>query len=128
MLLLFLSGKFLIKLLWGKEFLPAYIPMLLLFPGVLSISISKICSSIFHGKGKPEYGSLLSVISCSTMIPLDFLFIPRYGTIGAAAASSISYALSGITALIILHSLIKLEYKNILKIGLKDVLLFLKLK
>ncbi len=126
--LLVIAGKFLINLLWGKPFLGSYSPMLWLFPGVIAISIAKISSSVFHGKGHPEYGSLLSVISCFTMLPLDFVLIPKYGVVGAAIASSISYTLTGVVAVLILRRLITIKVINMFKINYKKVLSFLELK
>ncbi len=130
-IVLFLLGKPLIRLLWGKSFSLSYIPMLWLFPGILSLSISKICSSVFHGKGKPEYGSLLSIISCVIMLPLDFILIPKYNVVGASIATSISYGVSGIVALLLLFRLIKgVEFKKLfsLRINYHEILSFLKLK
>jgi O-antigen/teichoic acid export membrane protein len=85
-------GKFIIRVLLSKAFLGAYVPMLVLLPGVVLLGAGKILSADISGRGFPQYASIISGFSLVITITLDFLLIPRMGIIGAAVASSVSYA------------------------------------
>ncbi len=80
--------------LFGQEFLPAVWPFLALLPGVVCLGVGKILASDLAGRGKPHYGAWSALIALVGTVVLDFLLIPRWEAIGAAAASTISYCLS----------------------------------
>ncbi len=88
------TGKFLLILIFGEKFEGSYIPLVILIPGVISIGLSSVTSSYFHGIGKPQFGTLMSFISICFTVILDLLLIPEYGIKGAAVASSIAYTVS----------------------------------
>ncbi len=89
-----ITGKFLLIFIFGKKFEDSYIPLLLLIPGIISLGLSSVTSSYFHGIGKPYLGTIMSITSVLFTIILDFLLIPEYGIKGAAIASSIAYTIS----------------------------------
>ena len=88
--LLAIFGKFLINILFREEFLPAYIPLLILLIGYSLhaplISIDGWFSSI--GKVKLVF----KLVACLAVINtvLNVLLIPKFGIIGAATATSLS--------------------------------------
>ncbi len=92
---LFFLGRPIVLLLFGRQFLGSVNPLLVLLPGILGLTISKIVSSDLAGRGKPQYLTYISSISVVVTIALDFLLIPRIGIIGAALASSIAYITAG---------------------------------
>jgi O-antigen/teichoic acid export membrane protein len=93
-LILGLLATWAISLLYGKEYLDAVKPFILLLPGIVSLSVSKVLTSDLAGRGRPEFGAISSVISLVVTIVLDLLLIPRWGIAGAAVASTVSYTLA----------------------------------
>lgn len=86
-----LSGKFAIRLLFSRAFASAYTPMLALLPGVVCLGAGKVLLAYISGRGYPIYQSIAIGVSLVVTVALDFVLIPRYGILGAAIASSVSY-------------------------------------
>ncbi|MFC1724242.1 polysaccharide biosynthesis C-terminal domain-containing protein [candidate division KSB1 bacterium] len=89
-LLLLIFGRWLI-IIFFPDFMKSVIPMYLLVPGLVFLSLANVLANFFSGRGSPEiaaYGSLTALIM--TVI-FDIVLIPKYGIIGASIASSISY-------------------------------------
>ncbi|MGD9642481.1 MAG: oligosaccharide flippase family protein [Elusimicrobiales bacterium] len=81
----------LIGLLFGREFLHAAVPIKLLLPGAVLLSVSKVLGSHLSSRGFPQYNSTASSVSLVSSVTLCLLLIPRWGLAGAATATSISY-------------------------------------
>ena len=93
LLIIFLQiDKFLINIAFGQAFFSAYLPLRYLLPGIFALSLSKVLSADFIGRGKPEVTTLASSVALVLNVLLNLVLIPTYGIIGAAIASSISYS------------------------------------
>jgi len=92
-------SKPLILFIYGEAFAPSVIPLWLLMPGVVALSISKILTSDLAGRGLLQYGAYSSAISLVATIICDLVLIPRWGIAGAAVASSISYCIATLVVL-----------------------------
>jgi len=88
---LLLFGRYVILVLFGRSWLPAYPALVGLLAGVVFLSLSKILASDLAGRGHPEYSTYGAAVSLVISVVLDFILIPRYGIIGAAVASSVAY-------------------------------------
>lgn len=88
-------GPIVIPILFGKPFQSSIIPFIILLPGVLGVSINRILSADFNGRGKPQYSAYATGISAMVTVTLDVLLIPVIGIIGAAIASSTAYLIGG---------------------------------
>lgn len=88
------AGQPAIRLLYSSAFLSAYGPMLLLLPGVALLGSGRVITNELAGRGKPLINSMNALLSLVVTVALDLILIPRHGIVGAAAASSISYALT----------------------------------
>ena len=93
---LLLIGRPLILIAFGKQFLPSLIPLQILLPGVIALSIAKVLSSDLVGRGKPLYPTYTAMISLIITVVLDLLLIPKLGVPGAALATTLSYSTSAI--------------------------------
>jgi len=98
--ILALLGRPLLLIFFGREFLPSLAPFVVLLPGVVFLGVAKVMSSNFHGRGKPQYGTYITIFSVTLTITLDLLLIPRMGIIGAAFASTVAYAGAGILSVL----------------------------
>jgi O-antigen/teichoic acid export membrane protein len=92
-------SKPLIILIYEEAYAPSVIPLWLLMPGVVALSISKILCGDLAGRGLLQYGAYSSAISLVATVVCDLLLIPRWGIVGAAMASSISYCSATILVL-----------------------------
>jgi O-antigen/teichoic acid export membrane protein len=81
-------------------FLPAFTPALpalyVLLPGVVALSVSKVLSGYQAGLGRTGLQSIVSVGAFFLNVAVNLVLIPRYGIVGAAAASLVSYTASSI--------------------------------
>jgi O-antigen/teichoic acid export membrane protein len=85
-------GKSLIQLIFSLKFVGAYLPMLVLLPGVILLGGAKVLTNEIAGRGYPQYNSMNAGIALILTVIFDLILIPRLGILGAALASSISYA------------------------------------
>ncbi len=97
-LIMAIIGKPFISLVFGRSFIPSFIPFLWLLPGVIFLSMGRVLSAFFHGINKPEYGSFFTIISVAFTVVFDLILIPKYGAQGAAIASTVAYTVSGVIA------------------------------
>jgi O-antigen/teichoic acid export membrane protein len=78
---------------YGASYAPMVMPLLLLLPGVVMLSIFKVLSTGFFGRGQPMLASWAALIGLVFQTALDIVLIPRLGINGAAIASSAAYTL-----------------------------------
>ena len=77
--------------IYGANYAPMIMPLLLLLPGVVMLSVFKVLSTGFFGRGQPMLASWAALIGLVLQTVLDIVLIPRLGINGAAIASSIAY-------------------------------------
>jgi len=90
--LIFLTifGKYIITILFSEEFAPAYVPMLVLSIGYLMYAPWMSVGAIFACIGKVNLSFKLNGLCAILNTILNLLFIPKFGLIGAASATSFS--------------------------------------
>lgn len=80
--------------------LPAFVPSLpalfVLLPGVVALSATKVVSGYVTGIGLPAVTSYVNVFAFVINIIANVVLIPRYGIVGASAASLVSYSVSSV--------------------------------
>jgi O-antigen/teichoic acid export membrane protein len=103
----------LIKILFGVNFLPSVLPLLILLPGIIAFGIGGVLAADLSGRGRPEFAFYSSFACLIVNIILNIIFIPKWGIGGAALASSISY---WIDTLIILLVFLKISQKSLSEI------------
>jgi O-antigen/teichoic acid export membrane protein len=92
-------GRPVIDFVFSSAFSDAYIPLLVLLPGVVLLGGSKVLTNEIAGRGYPHYNSLNAALALVVTVVLDLVLIPRYGVLGAALASSAAYTLILFTAI-----------------------------
>ncbi len=90
-LVLALLGRFLIQFVYSSAFVDAYVPMLVLLPGVVFLGGAKVLTNEISGRGYPHYNSISAGLALILTVALDFILVPQYGAVGAAFVSSIAY-------------------------------------
>jgi len=94
LVLLFLSGTRLVPLLFGPAFQDAGRALLILLPGVWCVAMQLILANDLAGRDYPRLLPIAWAVSLLVNVTLNLCWIPVYGIDGAAAASTIAYALS----------------------------------
>ncbi|WP_299119789.1 flippase [uncultured Winogradskyella sp.] len=95
-LVLILLSEFIIVLMYGKAFIGSVMVLNTLLPGVLLLTIFKVINMDLSGKGKPWVSLKAMIPALIINIILNVVFIPKFGAVGAALASTISYSLAAI--------------------------------
>ena len=78
-------------LLYGVEFEPAIDGFKLLLPGIIMVSLSRILANDMSGRNRPEVAAVVAFIGLILNIILNYVFVPRFGFLGASISSSFSY-------------------------------------
>lgn len=86
----YLSNEFL-QLYFGPGYLSASMPMRILLVGTILLGITRVISPALQATGWIKYSQLGSVLALLVNTVLNLLLIPKYGAIGAAIGTSISY-------------------------------------
>lgn len=113
-------AKPLIKILFGSAFLPSVAPLLILLPGIIALSISKVLSAHLAGRRKPQFGAYASSTSLAVNVPLNLWLIPKWGISGAAFASSVAYTVATLMVIIVFVKISKKSWSETLLIKKQD--------
>ncbi len=92
-------AKPLIQVIYSSAFVGAYVPMLVLLPGVVLLGGAKVLTNEIAGRGYPHYNSVNAGLAIVLTVVLDLVLIPRHGIVGAALASTIAYTAIFFTAI-----------------------------
>ena len=98
-LVLALLSRWIVLLLYSKAFLPAVDALQALLPGIVALGAGRVLTNDIAGRGVPKFNIYIGLLSVSTNVLLNFLWIPRYGIVGAAWASTVSYIVHSLSAL-----------------------------
>ena len=80
-----------LPLYYGAAFASAVPAAFWLLPGMAGLTVLRVVSVAAAAQDRPEYRMYASLVGLAGTLVLDFLLIPRFGIVGAAWASSITY-------------------------------------
>jgi len=80
-----------IRILFGREFDPAFWPLVLLMPGVVAASATRVLGSYLFSQGRVIYNTYATFLALGVTLALDLALIPWLEVEGAAIASSVAY-------------------------------------
>ena len=87
-------AKPVIGLVFGHAFRTALMPLLILLPGIVLTAASRVLANDIAARGRPELNMYISAVVVVANIALNVVLIPALGLAGAAAATSLAYALN----------------------------------
>jgi O-antigen/teichoic acid export membrane protein len=96
-LLLSATSTDLISLVYSSEYLEAAKPLKLLVFGLGFLTVFGVLASVLMGAGKPHIALGMALPIVAMDVALNIMLIPKYGLIGAAAATTLA-ALIGMGA------------------------------
>lgn len=98
-LVLAILSRWIVLLLYSEAYLPAVGALQALLAGVVTLSAGKVLANDIAGRGFPRLNIYTGLAAVATNVALNLLWIPRYGIVGAAWASTVSYTVSSLGAL-----------------------------
>ena len=90
---LWLLGQFMLGLVYGEAYLPAFVPLLILAAGQSIGAYFGASADILMMAGFEKYIAWVKALAVLLSFVLALLLIPAGGIVGAALASALSYAL-----------------------------------
>src|SRR5262249_54352831 len=88
------------------------------------LSLAKVGCSDLAGRGKNGYSSVFALVCLAFTVAFDLLLIPRWGILGAAAASSAAYVLDSLLVLAALRYELKVGWAELLVPSAEDFLAY----
>jgi O-antigen/teichoic acid export membrane protein len=115
-------------LLFGRAFTASVPPMLWLLPGILALSIaSPLSLYLVQQRGKPIWTGTAATVALVTNVGLNMFWIPRYGAVGAAWASSAAYTMHMLIVAILFRHETGLAFREIFAPRKEDIRTWLDL-
>ncbi len=91
---------FVIPIVYGDDFGGSIVPLLVLLPGVVLMSLYLILTRNFTSRGKQEINILAAALALVLNIGCNWVLIPRLGVTGAALAHLVSYGTAALVLLV----------------------------
>lgn len=101
---LFILSEEFVSLYFGESFAPTVQPLKILLPGVLLFALSRPIFAVGQGRGDMKLLILATLSAAGLNLALNLVLIPRFGTTGAAVATSISYG-----SMVLFHTVAALQ-------------------
>jgi O-antigen/teichoic acid export membrane protein len=105
-----------IILVFGVKFSRAFVPTLLLLPGLVAMTLNYAYSNYLFSIGKPFVAAKIFAIGLISNIVLNWTLLKTYGINGAAFFSSLTYTLTTIGFILVI-------LKNDKTLKLKDIII-----
>ena len=122
--LLFFLSPYVIDLFYSEQFHKSILPFQILLIGAIAISGSRILAKDFTGRGRLQENIYISAFSLILNIILNIIFIPKFGIIGAAWATVISYTITFLNRIIIYSKISGNSIVKIIFIQKSDIVLY----
>ena len=90
-----LSSHWIILFTFGEQYLPATIALQVLVFKSVGDALSATAGNMIIIENKQKYAWIRSVTACFVCVGLNLLFIPRWGLVGTAVASILTYLYAG---------------------------------
>jgi O-antigen/teichoic acid export membrane protein len=87
-----LTGRYIIRLISTSSYLTAYVPLILLLPGIVAVNAGSIINNMYWGHGYPYKIIVAPFVVTALGIVLDAVLIPSIGVSGA----SLSFTVMGL--------------------------------
>jgi O-antigen/teichoic acid export membrane protein len=92
-LLVFALADVLVQALYSPAFAGSVAPLRWLLPGIFTLSIGKVLVAELLAREKPSSAAWATGLATLVNVAANVVLVPRLGIVGAAMASSLSYAL-----------------------------------
>jgi O-antigen/teichoic acid export membrane protein len=121
-LVLSLEGKYILKYVFGPEFTAGFAPLMILIVGQLIRASAGMIGTILQMTGEHKIYMKINMVWGMFNIILNVILIPRFGMIGAAAATAFCISMVDLTCIYVIHK--RLSVLTLAK-GLKFDIVFI---
>lgn len=121
---LWLLSRPLLLLFFGEEYLGSLVAFRVLIPGVVMLSIAKILSTDFSGRDKRVHYTVGTAVAFAVNVVLCLIWIPRWGIVGAAWASTVAYTVQAVVMLVFFTRLSGRGFLETVVPGREDLALY----
>jgi len=90
-LIMFSFPTIIIRLLFGSTYIKASLALQILSIGIILFSLAMLNFNIINGLGKPKINTKIVYVAALFNLIFNFILIPKYGIIGAASTTLVSY-------------------------------------
>ncbi|MCX6305246.1 MAG: polysaccharide biosynthesis C-terminal domain-containing protein [Bacteroidetes bacterium] len=127
-LVIFLIAPWLVPLVFGQAFVKSVAMIQVVLPGILILVGFRILNSRLTGMGKPQIAIYTFMPALVINFILNLFLIPRFGGIGAAWSTNVSYAAGSIIFVIIYSRMVKMPLSEIFRYRASDFYFFRDIK
>jgi O-antigen/teichoic acid export membrane protein len=110
----------LIDVVFGSEYAAAVLPLWILLPGMVLMAVYRVLANDIAARGRPELNMLVALAVVVVNLAANLILIPWLGLAGAAAATTIAYALSLVMGLKFYRRLSGNDWQDALCLTLDD--------
>jgi O-antigen/teichoic acid export membrane protein len=114
-------GRVVIVTWYGADYAPAAAPLPYVAIGIVMMSMYVLLSRNFTSRNRQIVNIFAAYLALGGNLALNFVFIPRYGIVGAAAATLISYSLSAVILFVLFLRESGLRWHDVLILKPSDV-------
>lgn len=104
-LVLYFLSPWLITFVYSEKFVFSVIPLQILLPGVVALSVWQLLHQDIAGRGRPMLNVYVNLMAVILNIVFNLLLIPKYGINGAAWATTFSYCGALLGAVVVYQKL-----------------------
>jgi len=108
LIVLFFS-RLILSLMFGEQYVPGTLTMQVLSIAIIFLSLHSIISPLFAGTGKPKIAMQIVIQGAIINVLINLIAIPKYGMLGAAVTSLLTYAYIFIASIFKLRKFIRVE-------------------
>jgi O-antigen/teichoic acid export membrane protein len=117
-------APFLMPLVFGAPYAASALPLLVLLPATLMLAVRTTLSVYFVAVGRPGFNLRAQAAAVAVNVAVNLWAIPRFGILGAAFASVLSYSVEAGAALLAFKLSSGCSLRETLVVGRADVELF----
>jgi len=119
-LIILIIAPAVIPIIFGHEFARSVTMIQVVLPGILLLIGFRILNSRLTGMGKPQIAIYTFLPALVINFIANLFLIPRFGGVGAAWATNISYGIGSIAFILVYSRLIKMPLADILMLRKSD--------
>jgi len=120
-------GQTFIPLFYGKAYMPSYIPMMILLPGILAMSLYKVLTRYFTSRNLHHLTVYVGIVALIVNIGGNFILIKIWGIEGGALASTLVFIFSALTLLMFFLKQSSVCLSDVFWIRAKDLQIYSEL-
>jgi len=124
---LFVLSDWVIQLMFSDRYLGSSLLLKIMLPGIALLAVEKILSNDIAARGRPEINMYVSIANVIFSVTLNLILIPKYGAVGAAVTTSITYGLSFFVKCVLFSKITGMAIPSFLLIHKKDLTLLVNL-